>query len=306
MKILCDQSAQTDTTSHKQFAGKRFWNIQKCILLTVISYVGLCLLAAHSSNFKTIFVYMHYFRNPFQDPTNLQSVGLSSNTRSIQIEFSSRTVNDSSLTVLHGYHLLPPRILYDNPSKFIISPHSSQHYIFNYSAYEEELLNADRIVVFFHGAAGSRATHYRISLIKKIAEALDAHVITFDYRGFADSIGWPSEESVLEDSIECFRFLHRILHKRIQTNDNKPLQLYIYGQSLGTAISSEIATYFNAEHRNKLLPEKSTMFGDLSFFDDLQLTGIVLECGFTTLKEAAPYHPNSFLFRLVPTMLRYM
>ena len=38
-----------------------------------------------------------------------------------------------------------------------------------------------------------RAFHSRVSIIKKMAEQLQAHVITFDYRGFGDSEGWVRE-----------------------------------------------------------------------------------------------------------------
>jgi pimeloyl-ACP methyl ester carboxylesterase len=34
----------------------------------------------------------------------------------------------------------------------------------------------------------------RVELVKALAAMLEAHVVTVDYRGFADSTGWPSEE----------------------------------------------------------------------------------------------------------------
>lgn len=79
-----------------------------------------------------------------------------------------------------------------------------------------------RIVIFFHGNAATRSVsvliagvscvlphpkppslplwaiyrgqYNRVELSKALSSTLGAHVIIIDYRGFADSTGWPTEE----------------------------------------------------------------------------------------------------------------
>lgn len=67
-----------------------------------------------------------------------------------------------------------------------------------------------RVVLYFHGNAASRGQYNRIEIIKSLAATMEAHVVAVDYRGFADSTGWPSEEGrregilvVLVETIRC-------------------------------------------------------------------------------------------------------
>jgi len=86
-------------------------------------------------------------------------------------------------------------------------------------------------VVVFNGNAGNRA--YRIPL----AAALRRHglaVLLFDYRGFGDSSGSPTETGLHEDA----RAVHAYLARR---TDVRADRLVYFGESLGTAVAVRLA-----------------------------------------------------------------
>ena len=64
---------------------------------------------------------------------------------------------------------------------------------------EQLLRNNKPIVIYLHGTSNSRGTWHRVQLYKKLL-SLDYHVFAIDYRGFADSRGFPTEEGVVRDS----------------------------------------------------------------------------------------------------------
>ena len=86
-------------------------------------------------------------------------------------------------------------------------------------------------VVVFNGNAGNRA--YRVPL----AEALRRHglsVLLFDYRGFGDSTGSPTEDGLHDDA----RAVHAYLVRR---SDVRADRLVYFGESLGTAVAVQLA-----------------------------------------------------------------
>lgn len=88
--------------------------------------------------------------------------------------------------------------------------------------------------VVFNGNAGNRA--YRIPL----AEALRRHglsVLLFDYRGFGDSTGSPTEAGLHDDARGVYAYLAR-------RTDVRADRLVYFGESLGTAVAVQLA----AEH----------------------------------------------------------
>jgi len=85
--------------------------------------------------------------------------------------------------------------------------------------------------VVFNGNAGNRA--YRVPL----AEALRSHglsVLLFDYRGFGDSTGSPTEAGLHDDA----RAVHAYLAGR---SDVRADRLVYFGESLGTAVAVQLA-----------------------------------------------------------------
>lgn len=81
-------------------------------------------------------------------------------------------------------------------------------------------------VVVFNGNAGNRA--HRLPLARALAER-DLEVVLFDYRGYGDTAGSPSEEGLVRDGAAVARFA------------SAHLPLVFFGESLGGAVAVEVA-----------------------------------------------------------------
>ena len=56
------------------------------------------------------------------------------------------------------------------------------------------------VVIYVHGAQGSRAAYHRIQMYR-VLQKMGSPVVTFDYRGYGDSTGIPESELDLFDVI---------------------------------------------------------------------------------------------------------
>ncbi|XP_064482640.1 lysophosphatidylserine lipase ABHD12-like [Ornithodoros turicata] len=129
------------------------------------------------------------------------------------------------------------------------------------------------VIIYYHGHAETRATDYRVQLYKTLSQSeVDAHVITFDYRGFGDSTNvMPSKKGVIEDSLAVYNWVkERVPRSRI----------IVWGHSLGTGVAVQLGEIFAAQHDNP--------------------AAIVLEAPFNSLKEAALKWPLGLPFRYIP------
>lgn len=91
-----------------------------------------------------------------------------------------------------------------------------------------------------HGNAGHvgqmwRPTHLR-TLLSDGDE--DVHVLTFDYRGFAHSTGYPTEQGVIVDGIS-------VVDWAMSQANIAPARIVLVGHSLGTAASSAVYHHFH-------------------------------------------------------------
>ena len=236
----------------------------------------------YSPRCQSYFAYLHWLRYPRGDLTQLHNVGLVE-ARNIEI-----TTDDGIL--LKGYHIMPPGPI----SQHALSLKDTQKNDY----FNEKMTQSERIIIYFHGNGGSRALSFRINKVKALASQLSAHVITIDYRGFADSTGEPSENGTFLDSIAVLKWINNIVieqnhygylvgqpHDKDDSNECKglrpPPHLYIYGHSLGTAVGTHLAMQMT-----KIAP------GSLS--------GLILDAPFTTLTEAAFSHPITLILRIIP------
>ena len=126
-------------------------------------------------------------------------------------------------------------------------------------------LNNKKTLVFFHGNAGDlRNRIYKLNLIKDF----DINFLIVAYRGFSGNKGKPTEKGLYEDARNILNWLA----KQMVNED----QIIIYGESLGTGVSIEVA-------QNK------------------KFAGIILESPFTSMVDAGkfyyPYLPVSLLLR---------
>ena len=126
-------------------------------------------------------------------------------------------------------------------------------------------LNSKKTLVFFHGNAGDLNNRiYKLNLIKDF----DINFLIIAYRGFSGNKGKPTEEGLYDDARSALDWL---------TKQNiKEDQIIIYGESLGTGVSIEVA-------QNK------------------KFAGIILESPFTSMVDAGkfyyPYLPVSLLLK---------
>lgn len=121
-------------------------------------------------------------------------------------------------------------------------------------------------VLFFHGNAGNISHR-----LEKMAIFRDLGVDTFiiDYRGFGRSEGQPNEEGTYRDAQAAYEYL-------TQQRKLKPPSIVVYGESLGSAIATDLAS-------------------------KVPVGGFVLEEGFTSTadvgQEMFPFFPIHWLVR---------
>ena len=115
-------------------------------------------------------------------------------------------------------------------------------------------LKQKKTLVFFHGNAGDlRNRIYKLNLIKNF----DINFLIVAYRGFSGNEGNPTEEGLYQDARDTLNWLNK--------KDVEDRQIIIYGESLGTGVSTEIA-------QNK------------------KFAGIILESPFTSMVEAGKHY----------------
>lgn len=127
------------------------------------------------------------------------------------------------------------------------------------------------LVIVFPGNAGHRA--YRTHLLHTFGE-LDVDALIFDYRGYGDNPGKPSEANLVRDARAVWDYAHK-------TQGVSPKQIVLYGESLGggTAVrlSSELCR------------------------DGIEPGGLIIQSSFSSLVDAGGYH-----FPILPVSLMLM
>jgi pimeloyl-ACP methyl ester carboxylesterase len=88
-------------------------------------------------------------------------------------------------------------------------------------------------VLFCHGNTGNIGTH--VDTLQVLHE-MGAHVLAFDYRGYGQSKGVPSERGIRKDA----RAAYEMVRARFQDADTPPV--VVYGRSLGGAIAMHLAS----------------------------------------------------------------
>lgn len=127
------------------------------------------------------------------------------------------------------------------------------------------------VILYIHGNSGTRGGAHRVKLYKiLIGNKIDAHVVTFDYRGYGDSTATtPSTTGVVQDSRAMYDWLSNHVDKS---------RIFVWGHSLGTAITAQL----------------------LDTHADISPTGVILESPFTTITDVAYHHPLSVFHRYMP------
>uniref|UniRef100_A0A8C6WNQ0 Lysophosphatidylserine lipase ABHD12 n=1 Tax=Neogobius melanostomus TaxID=47308 RepID=A0A8C6WNQ0_9GOBI len=139
--------------------------------------------------------------------------------------------------------------------------------------FESSLGSAQSAILYLHGNAGTSlpAGAALTAVLFQVLSALGFHVIAFDYRGWGDSDGSPSELSMTSDALFIYHWLKVRLNKA---------PLYVWGHSLGTGVATNVV---------RRLCDR-----------DSPPDALILESPFTNIREEAKSHPFSMVYRFLP------
>lgn len=102
-----------------------------------------------------------------------------------------------------------------------------------------EAVKRNPTILFLHGNAATRAFHARVDHYKTFTSRLSVNVLAVDYRGFADSTGYPTESGVVRDARAAWDWLI--------SQGTKGEDILIVGHSLGTGIGGRLAADLSDE-----------------------------------------------------------
>lgn len=125
---------------------------------------------------------------------------------------------------------------------------------------DSKLAEGRPVVLYFGGNAANR--RYRTLEVEVLMDA-GADVLIFDYRGYGDNLGEPSEEGLARDAQAVWRFATE--SKKIE-----PRRIVLFGESLGGGVAVRLA---NELSRKKTPP-----------------AGLILRSTFSSLGDAGAYH----------------
>lgn len=92
------------------------------------------------------------------------------------------------------------------------------------------------VLLWCHGNAGNIS--HRLENIRKFHQR-GISIYIFDYRGYGQSTGVPSEEGLYQDALASYDYL---IHQRRVS----PQKLIIFGRSLGSSVAGEVAVQRSA------------------------------------------------------------
>lgn len=125
---------------------------------------------------------------------------------------------------------------------------------------DRQLAQNRLLALYFSGNGGNR--RYRIEEFAVFAR-LGCDVFIFDYRGYGENGGSPSEEALAADAQAAWRYA-------TEERDVAPGRIVLYGESLGGGVATRLASE---------LSESGTPPG-----------GLVLRSTFSSLVDAGAYH----------------
>jgi fermentation-respiration switch protein FrsA (DUF1100 family) len=130
----------------------------------------------------------------------------------------------------------------------------------NAAEYGEHLRSGRAVAVVFCGNAGHRG--HREDVLR-LFSVLDVDTLIFDYRGYGDNDGSPSETAILADSRAIWRHV-------TQEQQVAPERMIIFGESLGGGVATQLAAH---ACRSGEIPR-----------------ALVLQATFSSLVDAAGFH----------------
>jgi len=177
--------------------------------------------AAHSGKIQRFCQYLTWTsKHKNGSLQNLRALGLQHNTRNISL-----TTEDG--IKLNGYHIIPSKHAPEVNSIHLkeIGDKSNRRTSLD-RFFSNELIKTKTVFLYFHGIAHDRAFHYRIDTMMQLCNHFDAHVIAFDYRGFGDNEGAPTEDGTRLDARACSKWLDNAL------KGNENVMKILYGHNV--------------------------------------------------------------------------
>ena len=129
----------------------------------------------------------------------------------------------------------------------------------------------------------------RVANVRALATHFHAHVVTFDYRGFGDCSGEPTEDGIAADARAAWDWVAARAGIR-NAKKTEQCSVVIYGQSLGSAVAARLV--------DDLFQEKVASDGQKHRMRrpvPMAPSGVILDAPFTSLAEAALHLPTSRL-----------
>ncbi|GFS65890.1 lysophosphatidylserine lipase ABHD12 [Nephila pilipes] len=242
-------------TERELLASKKLWRVvkQPTVLRALLTfllcfYVGIPLSFYLCPWIRRAAVYLHFIDWPLQTLSHPEYYGLNC-TKHFFVE--------TSPGVLLGVWHVPPA--------------GSCHQTANLSS----LYHDDQpVVLYLHGSAESRSALYRRSMYNVLTrKPIQAHVITFDYRGFGDSTYLsPTAKTLEEDATAMFQWLKKYVPAS---------RIIVWGHSMGTGIAVRLSQALAKDVANNPF-------------------AVVLEAPFTSIADATRTFPLSIFHRKMP------
>jgi abhydrolase domain-containing protein 12 len=95
----------------------------------------------------------------------------------------------------------------------------------------QEALQTYPTVLFLHGNTATRALPTRIQIYSTFSSRMRVNILTIDYRGFAESTGYPTERGAIDDGLSAIKWL-------VNQGAN-PEDILVVGHSLGAGIATQ-------------------------------------------------------------------
>jgi len=112
-----------------------------------------------------------------------------------------------------------------------------------------------QVVLWMHGNAGNIAD--RLDQAVKMKRALGVSSFMFDYRGYGQSTGRPSEEGLYQDAQAALEWLTEV-------RGVHPREVILYGHSLGTAVTVDLAVKRGKDSGGMVLESPFTSAADMA------------------------------------------
>jgi len=100
-----------------------------------------------------------------------------------------------------------------------------------------------KVVLYCHGNSFHRAFGHRLCMYEKLRNE-GFNVVTFDYRGYADSEGFITEDGAVSDII--------VIYNWIEKTFPSARTIMVWGHSLGTALATKALCYMSHQEYRRL------------------------------------------------------